>query len=166
MDSYLERLHEAITEATKEMTAEELQRRAPGKWSTAEVLEHLYLSYTGTVKGLGRCLQEGKPLARPQTWKDRMATTLVTGIGYFPSGRESPKQASPRGTPAEQVVAGIGPEIRKMDELIAQCKQRHGNALILDHPILGPLNAGQWAKFHWVHGRHHVRQIRKMRSST
>src|ERR1700757_4593329 len=97
MDSYLERLHESITAATKDMTAEQLQRHEPGKWSTAEVLEHLYLSYTGTVKGLGRCLQEGKPLARAQTLRDRLATTVVTGLGYFPSGRKSPKQASPRG---------------------------------------------------------------------
>jgi hypothetical protein len=166
MDSYLERLHEAITSATKGMTVEELHRHAPGKWSTAEVLEHLYLSYTGTVKGLGRCLEEGKPLARPQTLKDRMAATLVTEVGYFPSGRKSPKQAQPRGIAAEQVVAEIGPEIRRMDALLAQCAERLGNALILDHPIIGPLTAKQWAKFHWVHGRHHVKQIRRMRSST
>ena len=163
MDLYLEQLHDAITDSTRGMTAEQLQRHEPGKWSAAEVLEHLYLSYTGTVKGLERCLQQGKSLARPQTLKDRMATTLVTGIGYFPRGRKSPKQASPRGTSVEQVMAGIGPEIRKMDDLIAQCVQRHGNARVLDHPILGPLTAKQWAKFHWVHGRHHVKQIRKLR---
>lgn len=163
MDSYLERLHDAVTEAAKGMTVEQLQRHEPGKWSAGEVFEHLYLSYTGTVKGLGRCLEEGKPLARAQTLRDRLATTLVTGVGYFPSGRKSPKQASPRGIPTEEVVAGIGPEIRKMDELIAQCIERHGNALILDHPVIGPLTARQWAKFHWVHGRHHVKQIWKLR---
>jgi len=164
MDLYLERLHDAIAEATRGMTAEELQRHAPGKWSAAEVLEHLYLSYTGTVKGLGRCLEEGRSLARQQTFTDRMKAAVVTKLGYFPSGRKSPKQASPRGIPTEQVVAGIGPEIRKMDELIARCVEEHGSGtLILDHPILGPLTAKQWAKFHWVHGWHHVKQIRKMR---
>ena len=163
MDLYLERLYDAITDAARGMTAEQLQRHEPGKWSAGEVFEHLYLSYTGTVKGLGRCLAEGKPLARAQTLRDRLAATLVTGVGYFPSGRKSPKQASPRGIPTEQVVAGIGPEIRTMDELIALCVERHGNALILDHPVIGPLTARQWAKFHWVHGRHHVKQIWKLR---
>lgn len=163
MDSYLERLHEAVTEAARGMTAEQLRRHEPGKWSAAEVLEHLYLSYTGTVKGLGRCLEEGKPLARTRTFRDLLATTLVTGIGYFPSGRKSPRQANPRGIPAEQVMAEIGPAIRKMDELITQCMERHGDALILDHPVIGPLTASQWAKFHWVHGRHHMKQIRKLR---
>ncbi len=165
MDLYLERLHDAITEAASGMTAEQLRRHEPGKWSVAEVLEHLYLSYTGTVKGLGRCLEEGKPLVRPQTLRDRLATTLVTGIGYFPSGRKSPPQAKPRGLPPEQVVAGIGPEIRKMDELITRCVERHGNSVILDHPVIGPLTARQWAKFHWVHGRHHLKQIWKLRGN-
>jgi hypothetical protein len=31
----------------------------------------------------------------------------------------------------------------------------------MDHLILGPLTAGQWRKFHWVHGQHHARQIRE-----
>jgi Protein of unknown function (DUF1569) len=164
MDSYLERLHEAIASATKGMTVEDLQRHPPGKWSTAEVLEHLYLSYTGTVKGFGRCWQEGKPLASAQTWKQRAAATLVTGLGYFPNGRKSPQQASPRGMPAERVLAEIGPQIEAMDEVIARCAERHGSGtLILDHPVLGPLTAKQWRKFHWVHGKHHVKQIWKLR---
>jgi len=164
MDLYLKRLHDAITATTKDMTAEEWQRHAPGKWSTAEVLEHLYLSYTGTVKGFGRCLQEGRSLASARTWKHRMATTLVAGLGYFPPGRKSPKQALPRGTPAEQVLADVAKQIEAMDEVIAKCVARHGRrALMLDHPMLGPLSAEQWCKFHWVHGRHHVKQIRKLR---
>jgi hypothetical protein len=164
MDSYLERLHEAITSAIHGMSVEDLQRHPPGKWSTAEVLEHLYLSYTGTVKGFARCLEQGRPLAGSPTLKHRLAATLVTGIGHFPAGRKSPRQASPRGTPAERVLAEIGPEIERMDRLITQCAERHGRGtLILDHPILGPLSAKQWRKFHWVHGKHHVKQIWRLR---
>ncbi len=166
MDSYLERLHEAITAATRSMTAEELQRHPPGKWSTAEVLEHLYLSYTGTEKGCDRCLQEGRPLAGVPNWKQRAMIALVTGLGYFPAGRESPKQARPRGTPPEQVLAGIGARIKAMDRAIGECEKRLGKGVVmLDHPVLGPLTAKQWRKFHWVHGRHHVKQIRKLRES-
>jgi len=31
----------------------------------------------------------------------------------------------------------------------------------MDHLFLGPLTANEWRKFHWVHGRHHARQIRE-----
>lgn len=164
MNSCLEHLHEELTAAMSGMTVEELQKHSPGKWSAAEVLEHLYLSYAGTAKGLGRCLQEGRPLASVPTLSQRAQTMIVTRFGYMPTGRTAPKQATPRGMPAEQVVAEICPAIRKMDELIGECEARLGKGRILDHPILGGLTADEWRKFHWVHGRHHVKQILRMRS--
>ena len=164
MDSYLQRLHEAITSAARGLTMAELTRHPEGKWSAAEVLEHLYLTYTGTVKGFERCLQEGKPLAGAPTMKQRLQIAVVTGAGYFPTGRESPKVSRPRGTPADKVIADIGPQIAAMDEVIAKCEARHGKRTrLLDHPVLGPLTAQQWRKFHWVHGRHHVKQILQLR---
>src|ERR1700687_2482138 len=126
MDSYLKKLQDAITAATRGMTSDELVRHAPGKWSVAEVLEHLSLTYTGTTKGFTRCLEAGKPLAGPVTLKQRVAIAAVTGGGYFPSGRKAPKQTEPTGANSENVVAEIGPQIAAMDEAIARCEARHG----------------------------------------
>jgi hypothetical protein len=33
------------------------------------------------------------------------------------------------------------------------------------HPVLGPLNTAQWRKFHYMHGHHHVLQMRKRLAS-
>lgn len=160
MDSYLERLQQAIASVTRGMTADELTRHAEGKWCAAEILEHLYLTYTGTQKAFERCLKAGKPLAGVPTFKQRVAATAVTDFGYFPKGRKSPDQVLPRGMSVEKVVAGIGPQIAAMDKLITQCEERYGSRIkILDHPVLGPLTARQWRKFHLAHGRHHVKQI-------
>ena len=164
MDAYLERLREAIKSATFGMTAEDLMRHPEGKWSTAEVLEHLYLTYTGTAKGFARCLEAGKPLARTPMLRDRMRTFVVTGLGHLPQGRKAPERTQPRGMPAEEVTREIVLRISDMDEVIAQCETRFGkHTRVLDHPILGPLTARQWRKFHWVHGCHHVKQIQKLR---
>ena len=164
MDAYLKRLREAITSATRGMTAEDLVRHPEGKWSTAEVLEHLCLTYTGTVKGFERCLQAGKPLARTPMLKDRMRTFVVTGLGHLPKGRKAPERTQPRGMLADEVTREIGPRISAMEELIAECEARFGKRTrVLDHPVLGPLTARQWRKFHWVHGRHHVKQIQELR---
>jgi len=164
MDAYLERLREAITSATAGMTAEDLMRHPEGKWSTAEVLEHLYLTYTGTTKAFERCLQAGKPLARTPMMKDRMRTFVVTGLGHLPNRRKAPERTQPRGMPANEVTREIGPRISAMEELIAQCEARFGKRTrVLDHPILGPLTARQWRKFHWIHGCHHLKQIQKLR---
>jgi len=160
MDSYLERLQQAIASATRGMTSDELTRHAEGKWCVAEILEHLYLTYTGTQKAFERCLKAGKPLAGIPTFKQRVAATAVTDFGYFPKGRKSPDPVLPRGMSVENVVAGIGPQIAAMDKLITQCEERYGSRIkILDHPVLGPLTARQWRKFHLAHGRHHVKQI-------
>jgi len=164
MDFYLQRLQEALTTATRGMTIEDLTRHPEGKWNTAEVLEHLYLTYTGTVKGFERCLKAGKPMATSPTLKQRLATTLVVRLGYMPGGRKSPNNTRPQGVLAEKVMTDIGPRIVAMDDLIGRCEERYGRRTkLLDHPILGPLTGRQWRKFHWVHGRHHVKQILRLR---
>jgi len=77
-----------------------------------------------------------------------------------------PEPVLPKGMSAEQVVAVIGPQIAAMDKVIAQCEERYGSRIkVLDHPILGPLTARQWRKFHLAHGRHHVKQISKMKTA-
>ncbi len=167
MDSYLECLQQAIAGATSDMSREQLTRKMNGKWSAAEVLEHLYLTYTGTQKAFERCLKAGKPLAGIPTFKQRVAATAVTEFGYFPKGRKSPDPVLPKGMSAEEVVAIIGPQIAAMDKAIAQCEERYGSGIkVLDHPILGPLTARQWRKFHLAHGRHHVKQILRRRTPT
>jgi hypothetical protein len=164
MDTYLKRLQKAIASATLGISADELSRHPEGKWSAAEVLEHLYLTYRGTVKGFERCLQDGNPLASTRTMRDWTRAAVVVGLGYMPKGRKAPERATPRGMPAEEVMKGIGPQIALMAEVISRCEERFGkHTRLLDHPILGPLTAQQWRKFHWVHGRHHVRQIRELR---
>jgi hypothetical protein len=164
LDRYLQQLQDAIGAAIRGISAEQLTRHPDGKWCAAEVLEHLYLTYRGTLKGCERCLQDGKPLARTPTLQDRIRTTVVVGLGYMPKGRKAPVRSTPRGMPAAEVVKAIGPEIAAMDEAIAKCETRFGRSTrILDHPLLGPLTAQQWRKFHWVHGCHHVKQILKLR---
>jgi hypothetical protein len=164
MDAYLQRLQQAIATTTRDMSAEDLLRHPEGKWSTAEVLEHLYLTYTGTTKAFERCLHAGEPQARTPMLKDRVRTFVVTGLGHLPEGRKSPKHALPRGMAVEEVVRDIGPRISAMDDQIAKCEARFGKRTrVLDHPILGPLTGRRWRKFHWVHGQHHLKQIHKLR---
>jgi hypothetical protein len=167
MDFYPERLRNAIASVTEGMSAQLLQQHPEGKWCTAEILEHLYLTYTGTVKGFARCLEMGKPLARIPTWKDRLRTFVVVGIGYLPEGRTAPQNTTPRGLPPEQVLAEVAEKISAMDAVITQAEAKYGKRTrLLDHPILGPLQGREWRKFHWVHGRHHVQQIAGLRAAS
>jgi Protein of unknown function (DUF1569) len=166
MDSRLERLQRAVESAVEGMSSEQMSRCPPEKWCAAEVLEHLYLTYTGTIKGFERVLEAGKPLANRATMKDRLRTFVVTGLGYMPEGRKAPPVALPRGLPRDKVREEVGAKIGAMDAVIAQCETRFGSGIrLLDHPILGPLTAAQWRSFHLVHGLHHVKQLLRLREN-
>src|SRR6202023_452411 len=97
MDSRLEKLKENLESAVEGMSGEQLSWHLPGKWCAAEVLEHLYLTYTGTVKGFERVLAGGKPIVHPATLGQRCRSLVVVGLGYMPEGRKSPSVAQPRG---------------------------------------------------------------------
>jgi len=169
VDPGLRRLQEEIASAVAGLSVEQLGWHPPGKWCAAEVLEHLYLTYTGTVKGFQRVAEAGTPVTKTtiQTWPQRGRTLIVVGFGYLPSGREAPPVARPRGVPPEKVRTEIGPKIAEMDDVIAACEEKLGSRRkLLDHPILGPLTASQWRKFHLVHGLHHVKQIRRLKAAS
>jgi hypothetical protein len=164
MNPRLEQLKESLESAVDGMSSEQLSWHLPGKWCTSEVLEHLYLTYTGTIKGFERVLTGGKPLATRASLAHRVLAFVVVGLGHMPAGRKSPAVAQPRGVPAEKVRNEIGAKLVAMDALIAQCEARFGRHVkLLDHPILGPLNATQWRKLHLVHGRHHRKQLLRLR---
>ncbi|MBZ5680812.1 MAG: DUF1569 domain-containing protein [Acidobacteriia bacterium] len=166
MDTHLGKLQQALSTAIGGMSAEQLSWHPAGKWCAAEVLEHLYLTYTGTVKGFERVTAAGKSLATTPTFSQRLQTLVVLGLGYLPEGRKAPAVAQPRGLPQEQVVSGVFPAIGQMDEIITRCEKALGSGKkLLDHPILGPLTAKQWRKFHLVHGLHHAKQIQRLRSA-
>jgi Protein of unknown function (DUF1569) len=162
MNSYLERLRRELEHATGGHNMSRPGQVPAGKWNAAQILEHLFLTYRQTNRGLAKCLEQGKPTATRATLKDRLATLMVIGLGHIPRGRKAPERATPRGMPPAEVQPAVGTELQRMGAGLDDCERRFGvRTKLMDHPMLGPLTADQWRKFHWVHGRHHARQIRE-----
>jgi hypothetical protein len=159
---YLERVRRAIDAAVSGMSEEELMRHPPGKWSTAEILEHLCLTFSSTAPHLQKCLDRGAPTATRMSVYQWLASNLVVNVGYLPSGRSAPEYARPKGMTA--TLPRIRENLAAMDKVMNACEERFGTRVRLaNHPILGPLTVGQWRKFHWVHTRHHMKQIARLR---
>ena len=166
MDVRLDKLKHSLESAVEGMSNEQWSWHPPGKWCAAQVLEHLYLTYTGTIRGFERVMTSGKPLGSRPSMSDRVKTLVVVGCGHMPAGVKAPAVAVPKGLPMEKVCAEFGAKIGEMDAIIAQCEARFGPRVhVLDHPILGPLTAPQWRKLHVVHGRHHHKQLVQLRKS-
>lgn len=133
---------------------------AEGKWSPLQVLEHLVLSYTATTKGLLRAMETGRPERTTRTLGHRFKSLYVLGMGRFPSGIEAPEHTVPRDGLGSDPLRRFNDALVAMDASLADAERRFGHRTrVLIHPVLGPLTAQQWRRFHLVHGRHHLTQI-------
>ncbi len=154
-----------IRQVTAGMTEEQLAAAPPGKWSPAQILEHLSLTYASSVKVMERALAEGRPQAGAATVRQRLSAAVVVGLGYIPSGRQAPEFSKPRGMAAGEVLPALEKHLLRMDEKISECEQRFGSSVrVGNHPVLGPLTCGGWRKFHNLHARHHMKQIQRLRA--
>ncbi len=102
MDSRLKELKQAVESAVEGLSSEQMSWHPAAKWCAAEVLEHLYLTYTGTIKGFARVMEAGKPLATRASMKQRVRTLVVVGFQHMPEGRKAPAKTRPRGLPTER----------------------------------------------------------------
>ncbi len=162
MSPELEHIRRELERVTGTMSEDDWRYAPPGKWSCAQILEHLLLSYTATTKGALTALQTGKPLGGHPTLRDKVATFYVARLGLLPSGRMSPKQTTPRNGAGVQSLRQFNDALVAMDATLEDAEKRFGSlAKILDHPILGPLNAKDWRRVHRAHARHHLKEIAK-----
>jgi DinB superfamily len=164
MGDNLKQLSSGITSAIDGMSPDDISRHPEGKWSAAQILEHLNLSYLGTAKNLERCVASGQVQVSSSRSGKRLQRFVVTKLHWMPGGRKSPERALPRGMPPEQVKVEILQNLARMEKAIADCEARFGsNKPIADHPVLGPLTASEWRGFHLTHGRHHLKQILRLK---
>jgi DinB superfamily len=161
---HLQLVQEAIDSATAGMTEEQLTWHPDGKWSSAQILEHLSLTFVNAIKGLNQLLAEGRPALRKSTLKERLAVLVTVKAGYIPGGRKAPESVVPKGMDSREVQGAIRANILTMDRLGKQCEERFdGREKVFLHPILGPLTVQELFKFHRTHTLHHMRQVRALR---
>ena len=162
-----EHIHRILISVTQGMTPQEWTRHPEGKWSAAEVLEHLSLSYSGTVWSMEKVMEAGKPTATPRSFKQRLAIWWITDLGRFPEGRQAPKFVVPKGAfngaLGSEILSTTLDNLFKMDSAIAECERKFGPGCLSDHPLLGALSGTQWRKLHSLHARHHAVHIERLR---
>jgi hypothetical protein len=164
MDRYLRAVQETIASATTGLSTEQFKWHPYGKWSVAEIVEHLWLTYRATTIAFNLCLKTGKIAITKPTLQMRTYAFMVLKLEYLPWGRPAPAGTIPQGTPPDMVMARIQGDILAMDESIYRCEAQFGNRRdLVDNPVLGPLTATEWRRFHWLHTHHHARQIERLK---
>ena len=160
-----EDLTSELREVLALLDAGEVQAGPAGRWNIQQIVEHLLLTYTSTTRLTAERLAKGGPtLTQPRLWQ-HLQRTYVVGCGIFPRGVSAPAVVIPAaGSPAAtgpELLARVEEELRLLDGTLHEAIASFGpKCRFATHAILGPLHAGEWRRFHRVHGLHHVRQIR------
>ena len=175
MHHYLESALQLMNDATARFEEADLVRRpAEGKWSPAEHVEHLSLTFSGTARMFQKLVAAHAqsapvlqlPIAlklRPSTPREWLGVLMVVELGRMPAGREAPKFAVPKGLSGSAALAAFREHVRSMDGALREAELMFGTSgSVAEHLILGPLTINQWRRFHFVHTRHHMRQVASM----
>lgn len=158
MSPDLEQIRREAERVTRAFSQHHWHRAPQGKWSCAQILEHLRLSYAATTLGVQKVMFGGEPLPSKPTVQEKLRIFAVTGLGYLLPGRKSPKNLTPKA--ALDSLPPFNDALVAMDATLADAEKRFGSKVqLLDHPFIGPLNVQQWRRFHRVHTRKHLKQM-------
>ena len=149
-------------------TAQECQRHPDGdarRWDAEQIVAHLVMTYKSTNDLLRKRMEVGVPVEELETLTQRFLQWLVIRQGFLPRGAKAPEFSLPdRAGWAAKSGAELVEELRaglaEMDGVLADCEAMFGRNPVGTHFIFGPLTAGQWRRFHRVHGLHHLKQVK------
>ena len=72
----------------------------------------------------------------------------------------------PQGRRFTEVAAQLDGHLDDLDRCLSEGERVFGaTRAVLDHPVIGPFSVDDWRRFHWVHTRHHLKQIQVRRSA-
>jgi hypothetical protein len=170
MDPILQQLHNEISSALEGLDSAQTQLRPAAdtdKWSIQQIVQHLCLTYAFTETAVEARLAKGTPTQARPTLQQRIGQYFTTTLGIFPSGREAPQRVAPPKIMSpvcgSDLVRYSGGHLSRIDKLFNQAEALFGSGRCISHMILGPLSVHQWRRFHLVHCRHHLKQIRAIR---
>ncbi len=153
---------EAIEAAAADLGVDVLRRASAGRWSIAQILEHLTLAYTATAAGIDKALQSGELRVKAPVLTQTLGRVLVLDLGYFPKV-PAPEMTVPCGSiPEERSVTGSREGLTLLDATLTRAAERFGEDVpVCNHPYFGGLSVRQWRKLHWRHTIHHMKQVKQ-----
>jgi hypothetical protein len=140
----------------------EWQRGPAGKWTPAQIVEHLALALTLSAATFQSRRNHAPMTRRRRTPAEHVARFLILGLRWFPPGRKSPERTTPpaqidRASAEAHFLAGI----EAWDQVDRALLPERRTNLFVKHPRMGDLTVEEWMRFHVIHANHHARQIRE-----
>lgn len=136
-------------------------------WSAQDLIEHLVLAARSTSRVLEKRIERGHPTHTRPTFVQRIIQGAVFSLGRLPRGAPAPPFTRPSQLhwpllDGAALAVRLREDLEQMDRLIDSCGRRFGDHRAASHFLLGPLSADQWRRFHAIHLRHHLEQLRRI----
>jgi hypothetical protein len=156
--------HRAVREfvaAARAVDADRWERPlADGKWTPAQVAEHMRLSY----EVFAHQLAGGQGLrVRTSWWQRRMLRwKFLGGIlqqGVLPVGARAPREVRPGDGPFDRDATLLALEEAAAEAESRLVKRWSDPSCVMTHHVFGDLRPPEGMRLATVHTRHHARQI-------
>jgi hypothetical protein len=133
---------------------------AAGKWSPAQIAEHLRLTYEAVTREA-----TGGPALRVRTsWWLRLYLRFaylrrILDKGAIPTGARAPRELMPGPGPFEQeaLLTGLAAAVDRAEAAFSVDDTARARGFT--HHVFGRLDAAEALRFATVHNEHHARQL-------
>ena len=136
-------------------------RAPPGRWSPAQIVEHLAISLDWSGRTFAERRARGEMTRRPRGVVARSGYFLIIRWGWFPPGFNAPEPTRPGPRPDPAAVARRFREgharFLALEPALVPARR---SDLFVKHPVIGDLTFEEWQRFHVVHCAHHAKQLR------
>ena len=137
-------------------------RTPPGKWSPAQIVEHLAIGLDTTSRRFEERRSHDPMTRRPRGLAQWMAGLCVIRLGWHPPAFRAPEGTRPTVRPDLSAIERRFREGHARFLALARVLlPGRRDDLFVKHPIIGDLTLEEWMRFHAVHCAHHAKQIRE-----
>jgi hypothetical protein len=152
-------LEPMVLHPLRQLEGEDWHRTVLGKWSIAQIVRHLAIGIDYSAATLEK-RADRKDLKRRATPKQTLLRHLYLGLGHVKQGRDAPEGTVPEERPdPEATLAQFRMGVARLETMITAWPEERQLSVFAKNPALGDLNLPEWVRFHFVHCRHHAKQI-------
>lgn len=139
------------------------QQAPPGKWTAAQIVEHLALALEGCADGFEKRRARDPMLRRRLSARERVGRLCIMHLGWFPPLQSAPSMTRPAPhVDRAAAEAHFRRGVERTLDLARLLLPARARDLFVKHPAMGDLTLPEWMEFHVIHARHHARQIRRL----
>jgi hypothetical protein len=138
------------------------ERPEEGRWTIAELVEHLHRVEKATVRLLAlKAIEARERAIGPETSTESVFGALGPMMELVAGRRIASERVAPRGMPADEAHAAVRQSREELHAVLAALDGYALGELRHEHPIFGDIDLYQWILFAVGHERRHLPQLQQ-----